>query len=188
VEDLIHFTLAALALLLLPGPTNALLAASGATIGLPRSLRLLLSAVGGYAAGIAIVRAVLLVVGTDAATLAALRVVSAVYLAGLAFKLWHAVPSADSSPVTMRQVLVTTLLNPKALIVGLVLMSPDSTAALVQLLVFAALVPVVAVAWISVGSLIGTSGWPLRRAGIPRATAVVLLGFAGTMIVASIHG
>jgi threonine/homoserine/homoserine lactone efflux protein len=63
VDDLIHFALAALALLLMPGPTNALLAACGATAGFPRSLRLLLSTVGGYATGIALVRVVLLAVG-----------------------------------------------------------------------------------------------------------------------------
>jgi threonine/homoserine/homoserine lactone efflux protein len=83
--------------------------------------------------------------------------------------------------------LVTTLLNPKVLIVGLVLMSPESGTALVQSLVFVALVPVVAVAWIAAGSLIGRARWPIRSTAIPRATAIVLLGFAGTMILASLH-
>ena len=188
VEDLSHFALAALALLLVPGPTNTLLAASGATVGFPRSVRLLLSEAGGYFAGIAIVRAVLVAVGTDASALTALRIVSAVYLVGLAVRLWREVPSADSSPVTVRRVFVTTLLNPKVLIVGLVLMSPTSGTALVQWLVFAALVPIVALAWIAAGSLIGTAGWPLRSSAIPRVAAIVLLGFAGTMIVSSMHG
>jgi len=185
VEDLSHFALAALALLLMPGPTNALLAASGATIGLPGSLRLLLSALAGYAAGITIVRTVLLAVGTHGSALAALRAVSAVYLVGLAVRLWREAPSADSSPVTIRRVFVTTLLNPKVLIVGLVLMPADSGTALGQALLFTALVPVAALAWIAVGALIGSA--PIRSAAIPRATAIVLLGFAGTMIVSSIH-
>jgi threonine/homoserine/homoserine lactone efflux protein len=188
VEDLTHFALAALALLLVPGPTNTLLAASGATVGFPRSVRLLLSEVGGYVAGIAIVRAVLVAVGTNASALTALRVVSAVYLVGLAVRLWREVPSADSSPITLRRVFVTTFLNPKVLIVGLVLMSPNSGTARVQWLIFAGLVPIVALAWIAAGSFIGTGGWPIRSAAIPRAAAIVLLGFAGTMIVSSLHG
>jgi threonine/homoserine/homoserine lactone efflux protein len=187
VEDLIHFALAAVALLLVPGPTNTLLATSGATIGFLRSLRLLPGEVSGYIAGIAVVRAVLLAIGTAAWALTGLRVLSAVYLAGLAFRLWRAVPSADSSPITMGRVFVTTMLNPKVLIVGLVLMSLHPGTAVVQLVVFSALVPVVAVAWISAGSLIGKARWPIRSAEIPRVTAIVLLCFAGTMLVSSIH-
>jgi len=53
MHDPVSFTLAVLALLVTPGPTNTLLAASGAIAGLARSMRLIPAELCGYLAAIA---------------------------------------------------------------------------------------------------------------------------------------
>ena len=64
------FILAVLGLLATPGPTNTLLAASGAAVGLRRSLHLIPAEVSGYLCSIL---ALALVLGPVAQTLAAVR-------------------------------------------------------------------------------------------------------------------
>ncbi|MBP1857719.1 LysE family translocator [Rhizobium herbae] len=117
------FIAAVLVLLLTPGPTNTLLAVGGASAGFRRSLPLIVAEASGY-----------LLTITPLATFAgpyladhplaasAIKLCSAMWVLLLAAKLWTA-PSAGvpASLVTFRQVFMTTVLNPKALIFGLVL-------------------------------------------------------------------
>lgn len=118
--DPIAFAPAVLALLLTPGPTNTLLAASGATVGVRRSLRLVPCEIAGY--GISIFVLILLVgplVAGHAAFGAALRMAAAGYLAWSAVVLWRTAGErfADAPrPISPRRVFTTTLLNPKALV------------------------------------------------------------------------
>ena len=59
MTEMSAFALAAIALLAVPGPTNTLLAASGAAIGLRPSLRLIPAEISGYLVAIGYLLAVL---------------------------------------------------------------------------------------------------------------------------------
>ena len=89
---------------------------------------------------------------------------AAVWVAILAVRLWR-VPDAvsDGASVDARALFVTTALNPKALIFGLVLLpSPDRLAE--NLLLFAGLVALVAVLWGGIGAVIRAGGTHQPRA------------------------
>jgi LysE type translocator len=119
------FFLGAVAVLATPGPTNTLLATSGAISGFRRSLPLLSGELGGYL--LAIVVLVSLVGPIVAAMPAfglALRIVVCLYLLYLAAMLWRqsGLPIADARPIGPLRVFVTTLLNPKAIIFAFTLL------------------------------------------------------------------
>lgn len=149
----LNLTFALLALLLMPGPTNALVLLAGAERGLAGAARLIPVELAGYMLTVL----PLALVGTtvladhhglrNAVTLAA-----GAWVTVLAAKLWR-VPESGSAgrSVGARALFVTTALNPKALIFGLVLLpSPDRVAA--NLALFAGLVALVALFWAGIGA------------------------------------
>jgi len=158
VLGLVEFLFAVGGLLLTPGPTNTLLALAGASVGLRRALPLIGAEIAGY---LAVVVPLALFgqalvdrwpVAGDVVTLAA-----AVWVMYLAVRLWRPdAEVADRAAVTWRRVFVTTLLNPKGLIFGLVLLpaaaSPDF---LPRLGAFCLLIVVVASLWAAFGDRIG---------------------------------
>jgi threonine/homoserine/homoserine lactone efflux protein len=104
----------------------------------------------------------------------------------LALRLWRLPDIATAKAVGVRALFVTTALNPKALIFGLVLIpSPDRLAG--NLVLFAGLVVVVALLWSGLGAILrnGSSGQPralflLRRlASVFFAAMSVLLVLRG---------
>ncbi len=126
------FTLAVLALLVVPGPTNTLLAASGAAVRFRKSLVLLPMELAGYLIAIGIWGHV---VGPLAATYSlfplASKLVASAYLAWSAIKLFrnaHTSWANGVPPAPPRQLFITTLLNPKALIFALVIFPQTSLA------------------------------------------------------------
>ncbi|MDR3465663.1 MAG: LysE family transporter [Xanthobacteraceae bacterium] len=123
--DPMVFIAATLLLLATPGPTNTLLAASGAGVGLRRSLPLLAAELSGYLVSILVLRSVLgPVIVAFPVLQAAVRIAVAVYLVHLAVALWRhgARQVRDASPISFARVLVTTLLNPKAMIFAFTLL------------------------------------------------------------------
>jgi threonine/homoserine/homoserine lactone efflux protein len=161
--------LAVLALLLTPGPTNSLMLLAGAERGLPAALRLIPAELAGYL--LTVVPLTLIGVSVLEAWPALKLVVAlaaAVWVAVLALRLWR-VPADGGAKgsVGARALFVTTALNPKALIFGLVLLpSPDRLAT--NLCLFAALVVVVAVLWAGLGAA-------LRGGGLRQPRALFLL-------------
>ena len=126
--DVFAFVVAAVSLLAIPGPTNTLLATSGASVGWSRSPHLLAAELAGYLLAIMALRALLAppmiavpMLGT------ALRIVVAIYLIHLAAVLWRhgAREIGGRTPVTFHRVLMTTLLNPKAVIFASTLLPPQ---------------------------------------------------------------
>jgi threonine/homoserine/homoserine lactone efflux protein len=117
--DPIAFTLAALTLLLMPGPTNTLLLTSGTVAGWRRSIGLAVAELLGYSAAI-----LLLVVGIGPLVRAfpplalGLKIVAALYLISVAVVLWRrgGVETGRTAPIEFHRLFVTTLFNPKALI------------------------------------------------------------------------
>lgn len=160
-----ELTIALLLLLLTPGPTNSLMLVAGAERGLTGAVRLIPAELAGYlltVAPLALAGAALLADHEGLRT--GLTLAAAVWVAVLAAKLWRVPGEAGTGPaVDARALFVTTALNPKALIFGLVLLpSPDRLAE--NLLLFAGLVALVAVLWAGIGAVIRAGGTHQPRA------------------------
>lgn len=188
MTDPILFLFAVLTLLGTPGPTNTLLATSGAVTGVRPSLPLLIGELAGYLIAIATIRFVLGPV-IDAYPLVgiALKIAVVAYLGWIAFRLWRTGGGLTdaSSAVSVRSVFITTLLNPKAVIFALSII-PAAHAQLVWFVAaFALAVTSVGFAWILVGRAIGAASGERNAAIVRRVASVALLGFAG-LIVASV--
>jgi len=172
-------------LLAVPGPTNTLLATSGAGIGIARSLRLLVAELCGYLLAIALLRLALgPIVGDIPIAALVLRVAVTVYILCLAFMLWRVNTRElrDGAPVTFGQVLFATLLNPKALVFAFLLL-PLEAGPLELLPWFGAIalqILTAGAAWIALGATLGGGA---RRLGHPhlvtRIGAVTLVAVTG---------
>jgi len=180
------FVLAVLALLAVPGPTNTLLATSGAAVGMRRSLKLVPAEIGGYWLAIGIL---MLIVGPLAAHHPIVpilsKIVASLYLAWSAVALWRqaareALPGG--TPISFRRVFVTTLLNPKALIFAFVIFPRDPASLPAFAGLFSALVVGVACGWIALGSSLSRSAAGFATpARVSRLAAVALAVFASVI-------
>lgn len=155
------FLFAILALLLTPGPTNTLLTVGAAARGFLKSLPLLVGELCGYLT-------VVIPLATIAAALlegrptvsAAMRVVAACWVLFLAIRLWlvSSKPAGEggAKAVTVGQVFLTTMLNPKAPIIGLVIMPHGSLMEIAPALgLFSLLVAGAGTCFLLLGSLVG---------------------------------
>ncbi len=184
MSDPILFILAVLSLLATPGPTNTLLATSGATVGVRRSLGLLAGELGGYLISIAALRLVLgPVIAAQPMLGIGLKFAVALYLGWIALQLWTRSASlAGEGAVSLRAVFVTTLLNPKALVFAFGIIPAEHPMLWAYLAAFAVTVPLVGGAWIAVGSMVGAVSGE-RHAGLVRKVAsVALVGFAALLV------
>ncbi|MDO8605646.1 MAG: LysE family translocator [Phaeospirillum sp.] len=185
------FVLAVLALLATPGPTNTLLAASGASVGVIRSLKLVPAEIGGYLTAITLLIAVIgPLVAAHAVIAVGLKLAASLWLICCALRLWRNVDEEiGRSETSIRHVFITTLVNPKALIFALVIFpqgTPIETAP--WLAGFSGLVVIVAIGWICFGAAlahsIGRLATPRR---IRRAAALGLTAFATVLAGAAIY-
>jgi len=179
-----EFLFAIWGLLLTPGPTNTLLALSGASAGLRRSARLMPAELAAYllvVVPLALFGADLLARQPLAA--GAVKLAAAGWIAFLAVKLWRVeTAGTGDGEVTARRVFVTTLLNPKGLIIGLTLLprgtSPDFA---LHLGVFAASVVMVAAIWAGAGRMLKRDSAEPPR--LYRRTAALWLGLLAAALV-----
>ncbi|WP_426958824.1 LysE family translocator [Muricoccus radiodurans] len=181
------FILTVLFILGTPGPTNTLLATSGATVGIGRSLPLMIGESAGYLISILAIGLLIgpFIAGVPAVAMA-LRLMVGAYLFWLAYRLWQRgeVTDANALPVTTRQVFVTTLLNPKAIIFALGVIPFATPSWPAYLLGFLAMLVTVAVAWISIGALIGRAAAAAGQARlVPRIGAAAVGTFAVILVV-----
>jgi threonine/homoserine/homoserine lactone efflux protein len=190
MRDPLLFGLAVAAILGVPGPTNTLLAAAGASVGFRRAARMIPAEAAGYLIAICALGFALgpVVAGLPAVT-AALRLAVACYLFLLAWRLWRQGAAATAlarAPVGPGQLFLATLLNPKALVFAFGIIpfgSPDIAAYLAG---FLALAATAALFWVGLGAALGRVAEGMgRRALIPRVGAIVMGGFA-TMLATSI--
>ena len=153
---LTELALVILALLLTPGPTNTLVALAGAERGWSRALPLIPAELCGYLATtlpLAGLGSRLLDASPQAG--AAITLAASVWVAWLALSMWRLPARQDGRPeVTGRRVLITTLLNPKALIFGLVLLPAEGARLALNFGLFAISVVMVAMAWAALGALL----------------------------------
>ncbi|HVY98357.1 MAG TPA: LysE family translocator [Dongiaceae bacterium] len=181
MTDPLAFALAVAILLATPGPTNTLLLTAGAGSG-RWSLPLILAEVTGYLVTILLVG--YLVGGWFASQpllAKALRIVVALYLAYLAFRLWRSGVAAEAEQrlVRFRDVFVTTMLNPKALLFALGIIPLQAANAAVYLGAFVVMVMLAGSGWMLLGAALAHGVLPpASRRIVPRLGAVVIVGFA----------
>lgn len=177
------FLFAILALLLTPGPTNTLLTVGAAARGFRKSLPLLLGELSGYLT-------VIIPLATIAAALlegrpmqaAGLRIVAACWVLFLAARLWlvssKTAGEGGVKAVTVGQVFLTTMLNPKAPIIGLVIMPHGTLTEIAPALgLFSLLVAGAGTCFLVLGSLVGQTAVLSPRL-IYRVAAAFLVVFS----------
>lgn len=180
--DLVPFVLAVLALLAVPGPTNTLMAASGAQRGVVPSLPLMAGELGGYFIAITVW---IELVGAAAASQpwvpVVAKLVAAAFLVWSAWKLWANAGRADLAQrgITLGRVFATTLINPKGLVFAFAIFPHVGFVERVPYLaVFAGLVITTALGWMTLGSVAarGAAGL-LTSSRVERVTALALAAF-----------
>jgi threonine/homoserine/homoserine lactone efflux protein len=159
------------------------LAASGATIGVRRSLSLVPAELAGYLISIGLLSAVAGPFLAAAPALASLlKLAAAAYLALSAYRLWRGAAAefgAVPAPASPQRVFLTTLLNPKALVFALVIFPAAALAPAALIALFALLVTLAGSAWITIGATVGRAlPGPSRPALISRISAIALSLFA----------
>ncbi len=192
MTDPLFFALAAGAILVIPGPTNALLFASGAIVGFWRSIPLILAEIIGYLAAIG---AMTMVGGAAISAVPllglTLRVTLIGYLFAMAWRLWRSglLPARQNGRrITFRQITVATVLNPKALILSFAVFPPmEGLSFAAQYgLAFSVIAAGAASCWIGFGLFVSRVGEGRIIGIIPRATAVVLCIFASMMTASAV--
>jgi threonine/homoserine/homoserine lactone efflux protein len=183
VPNLFLFSASVLLLLVVPGPTNTLLATSGATVGFRRSMPLLLGELVGYISAILLIQAVLYPAAARTPSIALMmRAAAGVYLALLAFRLWTTPLKVARAVISVRQVFITTLLNPKALAFAVLIVPFGSARFSAYLGLFVTMVPAIGSLWITVGYFLGQRTHVSYLSLIPKAASVILAMFSIILI------
>lgn len=189
MESPVLFVLTVLAILWTPGPTNTLLATSGAAVGWRRSLALLPAEGAGYLISTLFLGLVFgpVVAGSPAIAMA-LRLIVGAYLLMLSLKLWRrgaALTNEPAAVVRPSHVFVTTLLNPKAIVFALGVIPFGSDRVIFYVVGFMAMVAVVGFGWVTAGAAMGNAA---RAAGgyerlVPRIGGAVIGIFALAIVI-----
>jgi threonine/homoserine/homoserine lactone efflux protein len=171
--SLASFIIAAIIILFTPGPTNTILAASGAALGWRGSTLLPLAEASGYLVAVVAYLMLATSLADIAAAMPLLKGVAALWLMYSAWTLWtQPVRSGAMAPsVAMRHVFFTTILNPKAMLVGAILipgLADDVQAKAVAVYIVLSLVA--GAIWTSGGSLLPRTARPYAY----RVAAVVV--------------
>jgi len=174
---MLSFVAASLAVLLMPGPTNTILAGSGGATGFRRAAALPVAEAVGYSIAVGAFLAASSFLSTVPFALPTLKAIAAVWLLITAYTLWRqpVVPDLTERRGAFVRVLVTTLLNPKAMLVGTVLipgMAGDRQG--LAAAVFVGLSILAGIGWVALGSLLPKS---VRRYSY-KGAALVVLGFS----------
>lgn len=191
MSTFLDFTAATLLLLLTPGPTNTLMALAGYSQGIRHSLPLIFTEIAGY---LAIIVPVAIVAAPFFATHPGFSLAAnfgaSLWVLFLSYRLWFKRLDGDQvGNVTARDILITTMLNPKALIIAIVIMPHGKPATLLPWLVlFVGLVIFAASGWISLGhSVASGKGFALKPHAMQRISATCLLVFAAVLATSSIR-
>jgi threonine/homoserine/homoserine lactone efflux protein len=186
------FTVSAALLLLMPGPTNAMLLAAGATSDIRRSLPLILSEIAAYA--LVITPLVILSEGLDQWRVGAgivLKLVAAATLIFIGWRLWFKVGRSGQDAhraVGHREIISITLVNPKGLVFAFAIFPPIPSwdAGLGKAAIFVVAAGISGTAWIALGRLLSSGRRGLPHAIVGRATALVLCLFAAWLSISAV--
>lgn len=178
------FLLATLGLLFAPGPTNTLMALAGAA-ALRQVPRLILAAVLGYATTVLpLAWAGRAGLGQWPDLALMLKLAATAWVSFLAVRLWNVRTTPDRlQVVTGWKVYFTTVLNPKAIVVGLVLLPRMGEADFaLRLALFACAVVAMAMAWAVAGAMTGGR----ERMSLVQRCASVWLGLVSAGMAAGV--
>jgi threonine/homoserine/homoserine lactone efflux protein len=186
MQDPALFALAVITLLITPGPTNTLLATAGATGGFRRSVPLLLGELAGYNISIYTLGSLFDSQLADSQVRVALSLAAGAYLALTAVKFWRTPLELRRATVSLRQVFITTLLNPKALVFAFLIVPMRLPNTWLYLASFSAIVVVVGTVWIAFGTWAGRVAGSRFLTVVPKAASVALAIFATTLVVSTL--
>jgi threonine/homoserine/homoserine lactone efflux protein len=182
MHELVAFVVQVFLLLVVPGPTNTLLCLSGRERGFVGSLRLMIGETAGYLAVIVPLIMFLSPILDDRPSIAlVLKVAAALWILYVAVKLWSVDGANGTLAVSVREVFVTTLLNPKALVFGLAIFPREGSMPLHLITFLATLLPV-ALLWILGGAVAGRMRHYLTGKVFRRTAATCLVVFSGVML------
>lgn len=177
--------------LLMPGPTNTLLAAAGLRQGVRRSAHLTAAELAGYLVSISLWGICFTHASHSMSWLPKLlRVASSLYLAWLAIRLWLTADSVASSAdgvVGARALFCATVLNPKATLFAGSIFPPAAFSSLATWLaamaIFTVLLIPIGLAWIAIGAAPRNGRAPgIRPARVQHCAAVVVATFSVALL------
>lgn len=176
-----ELALALMMLLLTPGPTNTLVLLSGAERGFLKTLPLIPAELAAY---LAVVLPLALAAEALSESLGILRpalaAVAGIWVLYLAWTMWRFTPErGQPQTVTARRLAVTTLLNPKGLVMGLVLL-PAAGVGVASVTLMTGCIAAVAALWAFFGCCLPgpDEGADLPPRLLRRAAAVWLAGLS----------
>lgn len=173
----LSYIVASAVVLLTPGPTNTVLAACGAAMGFRRAALLPLVEALGYVVAISVYVVFAEFMRDSHAALAIVRLTAAAWLVFAALRLWRTPFETDAATGTaaVRRVMLTTIVNPKAMLVGTILIPAGTGAAAAGwIATYAGLSTTAGLAWVGLGSLLPLG---IRRHAYKLAS-VILGGFS----------
>jgi threonine/homoserine/homoserine lactone efflux protein len=185
-----------LLVLVMPGPTNTLLATAGLTSGFRRAARLTLAESCGYLIAISFWGCCLTLLAQSLPWLSVLvRVGSAIYIAWLAVRLWNAtleLAGGKHPVIGMRDLFFATLLNPKAILFGGTIFPKAAFASGVSWLetmgCFLAVVFPVGLLWIGIGARLGAGrAESLMPKYLLRSASLILGAFSVTVALSALR-
>ncbi|MEQ2027506.1 LysE family transporter [Xenorhabdus szentirmaii] len=119
LDDLIKITFSSALLLMMPGPTNTLLLCSGLSQGIIKSFKLIIAEWVGYLLSISAWGvAVKILMEYSYYILFIVKLISAIYVAYLAIKIWRLSLQKNNQSITVVTIFLTTLLNPKSFVIA----------------------------------------------------------------------
>lgn len=149
------FVIAVFSLLILPGPTNAVLALASTALTVWRSLSLIAAVVLAYLAIIVPVSSIAAPLLYGHPGIASIvKLISAIWVLYLALKLRVPAPAGGRDTLGVGQLFITTLLNPKAIIIGLTLVPAVQAGIPAAMAILVCSLTVTSAIWLGLGSLL----------------------------------
>ncbi|WP_249190492.1 MULTISPECIES: LysE family translocator [unclassified Burkholderia] len=190
-HQLITIGLYSALVLIVPGPTNTLLFSSGISVGLTRTLPLLLAEGAGYVIAVSVWGVSLLAFAVaHPQILSLIKLACASYLLLLAAKMWargRLEENQRSKPVTWHDVIVATLLNPKAFLLASTVFPlqafRDANNGSVAFGAFLSVLVPIGVGWASLGRVTRIlASRPRHITALFRSASVLLILFSGSLL------
>jgi threonine/homoserine/homoserine lactone efflux protein len=185
VSSFSAFFLVTIVLLSAPGPTNALMAIAGAQRGAVASLPLIGAELAGYSLAVALIHLALQPLLQAFPLLqTGLKLLFSAYVIWQAILAWGRAIQLDrnANPITMTNLFVTTLLNPKAFGFALGIIPFQDGNVLLYIATFLALVCFSGFLWICIGAFARGLGGERGRKTVGILGSLTLFGFAALIL------
>ncbi|KER04941.1 LysE family transporter [Photorhabdus temperata subsp. temperata] len=194
--DCIKIASMVIMVLVIPGPTNTLLVSSGYSHGFIITLRLMLAEMFGYLIAISLWGLLLSTISHAFVWLIiVLKLFAAVYIAYLAFKVWHFSLGKKETKVHFSTVLFTTVLNPKAFVFATYVFPLTAFTLwsdyISSMTTFVCVLLPVSLIWVGMGKILYRGGRKVGRLKpnlFYRFTSLVLSIFSFSMFYTSMKG